>query len=239
MLPMFGLFANEQSFCFNRPWQLTLYRCYFASVWKTKCLCVCKSSISLHVSICVLVGVCGWAPCQPLSDSTPSRWRIFVWETNGTERINYRHNVGDMPELPGGGGEKKPFPFPCTLRFHPPLILLLLFLSSPYPPMSTSGRLKMVTGPFSCRHQASVEHRREMAPIPDTPQKPQSHPVIRESQDPTGKAKKDTLRLGNILPLHHSVWQYFTICNLAWKHRSSCWFRVSEKVITTSASHCC
>ncbi|KAI3358289.1 hypothetical protein L3Q82_002988 [Scortum barcoo] len=37
-----------------------------------------------------------------------------------------------------------------------------------------------------------------MAPIPDTPQKPQSHPVIREDQDPTGEAEKDTLRLGNI-----------------------------------------
>ena len=74
-------------------------------------------SISLHVSICVLVRVCVWAPCQPLSDSTPSRWRIFVSETNGTERINYRHNVGDMPELPGHGGESKPFP--CNAQFSP------------------------------------------------------------------------------------------------------------------------
>lgn len=82
------------------------------------CVCVCKTNISLHVSICVLVRVCGWAPCQPLSDSTPSRWRIFVSETNGTERINYRHNAGDMPELLGGGGENKLFP--CTLHFHPP-----------------------------------------------------------------------------------------------------------------------
>lgn len=85
------------------------------------CVCVCvfgQISLSLHVSICVLVGVCGWALCQPLSDSTPSRWRIFVSETNGTERINYRHNAGDMPELPGDGGENKPFP--CTLCFHTP-----------------------------------------------------------------------------------------------------------------------
>lgn len=96
----------------------------------------------------MLVRVCGWAPCQPLSDSTPSRWRIFVSETNGTERINYRHNVGDMPELQGGGGENKPFP--CTLRFSP------LLLSPHRPPMSTNGRLRTVTCPFSSRHQASV-----------------------------------------------------------------------------------
>lgn len=189
---------------------------------KSQCVCVCERSVSLHVSICVLVRVCGWAPCQPLSDSTPSCWRIFVSETNGTERINYCHNAGDMPELPGGGGENKPFP--CTLRFHPPPALLLL-LSPPRRPMSTNGRLKRVTCPFSSRHQATVEHRREMAPIPDTPQKPQSHPVIREAQDPTSEAEKeekDTLRLGNIAPLHHSVWQYFNIRNLALQHCSSC-----------------
>ncbi|GLD72589.1 schlafen-like protein 1 [Lates japonicus] len=81
----------------------------------------------------------------------------------------------------------------------------------PHPPMSTNGRFEMVKCPFSSRHQASVEHRREMAPIPDTPQKPQSHPIIREAQDPTGEAEKDTLRLGNIVLLHHSVWQFFTI----------------------------
>lgn len=46
--------------------------------------------------------------------------------------------------------------------------------------------LKVLTCPFSSRHQASVEHRREMAPIPDTPQKPQSHPVVRESQEAIG-----------------------------------------------------
>ncbi len=69
------------------------------------------------------------------------------------------------------------------------------------PLMSTNGRLETVTCPFSSRHRASVEYRREMAPIPDTPQKPQSHPVIREAQDPTGEAEKDTLRLGNIVPL--------------------------------------
>lgn len=46
-----------------------------------------------------------WAPCQPLSDSSPPhrRWRIFVSETNGTERINYHHDGGDVPELEGGG----------------------------------------------------------------------------------------------------------------------------------------
>lgn len=177
-------------------------------------MCACKTSISLHVSICVLARVCGWAPCQPLSDSTPSFWRIFVSETNGTERINYRHNVGDMPVLLGGGGENKPFP--CTLRSHPPPVLVLR------PPVSTNGRLRTVTCLFSSRHQASVEHRREMAPIPDTPQKPQSHPVIREAQDPTAEAEKDSLRLGHTVPLHHSVWQYFTVCNLALKLCSSC-----------------
>lgn len=175
---MSGSFANAH--CFNRPWQLTLCRCSFASVLKTKCVCACKTSISVHVSICALIRVCGWAPCQSLSDSTPSCWRIFVSETNGTERINYCHNVGDMPELLGGGEENKLFP--CTLCFCPPPFLLLLPPTPqhpPPPPLSANDRLKVVTCPFSSRHQASVEHRREMAPIPDTPQKPQSHPIIR------------------------------------------------------------
>lgn len=119
--------------------------------------------------------VCGWAPCQPLSDSTPSRWRIFVSETNGTERINYRHNAGDMPELLGGEGENKPFP--CTLRFHPSSSSSFSSSSS----VSTNGRSETLTCPLASRHRASAEHRREMAPIPDTPQKPQSHPVIREA----------------------------------------------------------
>lgn len=122
----------------------------------------------------------------------------------------------------------------ATLSFHPPPILLLL-LSPPCPSVSTNGRSNLVTCPFSSRHQASVEHRREMAPIPDTPQKPQSHPIIREAQDPTGEAEKDTLWLWNIVPLHHSVWHFFNIWNLAFKNCSSktylLWFRVSEQVI--------
>ncbi|XP_040909718.1 schlafen-like protein 1 [Toxotes jaculatrix] len=65
---------------------------------------------------------------------------------------------------------------------------------------------------------ASVEHRREMAPIPDTPQKPQSHPVIRAAQDPTGEAEKDTLRLGNIVLLHHSCVSEQDITNCQWFH---------------------
>lgn len=145
--------------------------------------------------------MCGWAPCQPLSDSTPSHWRIFVSETNGTEGINYWHNAGDMPDMPGGGGQNKPFP--CTPSFsptsHPP--------PPPSPsrsPMWTSGRFKTVKCPLSSHHQASVEHHRKMAPIPDTPQKPQSHPIIREVHDPTSEAEMDTMRLGNIvLRLHH------------------------------------
>lgn len=181
---------------------------------KTKCVCACKTSISVHVSICVLMRVCGWAPCQSLSDSTPSRWRIFVSETNGTERINYCHNVGEMPELLGGGEENKPSP--CTLHFRPRPILLLL-LSPPRPPLSANDQLKVVTCPFSSRHQASVEHRREMAPIPDTPQKPQSHPIIKGAQAPIGEAEKDTLRFGSIVPHHYSVWQSFSTCELTWK----------------------
>lgn len=90
-------------------------------------------NISLRRSVCVLVKARGWAPRQPLSDSTPSHWRILVSETNGTERINYRHNIGDMPELLGGGGENEPFP--CTLCLHPPPIHLffLLFVLSCQP----------------------------------------------------------------------------------------------------------
>lgn len=129
-----------------------------------------------------------------------------------------------MPELLGGGGENKPFP--CTLRFHPPPILLLLF--PPCPPMSTNDWLKTVKCPLSSHHQASVEHRRKMALIPDTPQKPQLHPIIREAQDPTGEAEKDTLWLGNIVPLHSSAWQYFAICNLAFKHCRSCCYPCRE-----------
>lgn len=56
------------------------------------------------------------------------------------------------------------------------------------PPMLSIGWFQTVTCPLASRHQASVDHRREMAPIPDTPQKPQLHPVIREAQDPTGEA---------------------------------------------------
>lgn len=194
---------------------------------KTKCVCTCKSSTSLHVSICVLVRVCGWAPCQSLSDSTASRWRIFVSETNGTERINYRHNVGDMPELLGGGGENKPFP--CTPRFHPPTSLPPPTFPSPRPPMSTNGRLQTVTCPFSSRHQASVDHRREMAPIPDTPEKPQSHPVIREAEDPTSEAGRwrethsstqcgNTLQLSSLSIAAHAQWfnvsDLYTCCTL-------------------------
>lgn len=189
---------------------IPLLLCICAS--KTKCASICKMSISLHVSICVLMRVCGWAPCQPLSDSTPSRWRIFVSETNGTERINYRHNAGDVPELLGGEDKL----FPCTLNIHPPRILLLLFLSPPCPLLSANGQLKVVTCPFSSHHQASVEHRGEMAPIPDTPQKPQSHPIIKEAQAPIGEAEMDTLQLGNTIPLLCTVWQYLTICNLGW-----------------------
>lgn len=102
------------------------------SVWKIQvCARACETSISLRVSICVLMRVCGWAPCQPLSDSTPSRWRIFVSETNGTERINYHHNAGDMPELLGGGGENKLFP--CILHIHPSS----LFFCFPCQPMAS------------------------------------------------------------------------------------------------------
>lgn len=114
----------------------------------------------------------------------------------------------------------------------PSIFILLLLLSPSRPPLSANGRLKVVTCPFSSRHQASVEDRREMAPIPDTPQKPQSHPIIREAQAPIGEVEKDTLRLGSIVPLHCSVWQYFTICNLGWKHCSS----GSSVIITCSLS---
>lgn len=175
------------------------------------CVCACIMNISFHRSVCEPLKARGWAPCQPLSDSTPSHWRIFVSETNGTERINYRHNVGDMPELLGGGGENEPFP--CTLCLHPPPVRLFFLL--PRPRVSTNGWFESLTCRLSSRHQASVEHRREMAPIPDTPQKPQSHPVIREAQDPGGEADKDTPRFEDIVPLHHSVWQYFIICNIA------------------------
>ncbi|CAB1429428.1 unnamed protein product [Pleuronectes platessa] len=106
-----------------------------------------------------------------------------------------------MPDLLGGGGENKPFP--CTLRFHPPPILLLLLVL----PCRPINALKRVKCPLTSRHQASVEHRREMAPSPDTPQKPHSHPVIREAQDPTGEAEQDTLRAGCIALLHHAVRQ--------------------------------
>lgn len=111
--------------------------------------------------------------------------------------------------------------------------------SPPCPPMSTNDWLKTVKCPLSSRHQASVEHRRKMALIPDTPQKPQLHPIIREAQAPTGEAEKDTLWLGNTVPLHGSAWQYFTICNLAFKHCRSCCYpcRESEKVVIIPAVH--
>lgn len=193
------MFANEQCACFNRPWQLTLYQCCSVSVWKAKCVCVCKKSTSLHVSICVMVGVCGWAWCQPLSDSTPSCWRIFVSETNGTERINYRHNVGDTPELLGGGGENRPFP--CTLHSHPPPP------PPPCPSVSTNGRLELLTCPCSLFPSSGLcgSPQRDGTHPGPLPEKPESHPVISETQEPSIEAEKDTLWLGNTAPLH-SFW---------------------------------
>lgn len=188
----------------------------------------------MHVSTCVLVRVCGWAPCQPLSDSTPSRWRIFVSETNGTERINYRHNVGDMPELQGGGGENKPFP--CTLRFHPSSFLLIVL---PCQPMAGWGRWHVpslpVIRPLCGAPQGDGTHSRhspEATVAPRHQRRPRSHRREKE---------KDTLRLGNIVPIHHSVWQYFTICNLALKRCSSNlqWVGVSEQVMIIPTVHCC
>lgn len=45
-------------------------------------------------------------------------------------------------------------------------------------------------------------------------------PHHQKAQAPIREVEKDTLRLGNIVPLHCSVWQYFTTCDLAWKHCS-------------------
>lgn len=139
----------------------------------------------MRVSICVLVRVCGRAPCQSLSDRTPSRWRVFVSETNGTGRINYRHNVGDMPDLLGGGGRERAIPMhplhPPLPSIPPPLLL------HPCRPMAGWRRR---TCPLDSRHQTSAEHRREMAPIADTPQKPQSHRVTRERRSPPARRRR-------------------------------------------------
>ncbi|KAI4792436.1 hypothetical protein KUCAC02_033382 [Chaenocephalus aceratus] len=87
--------------------------------------------------------------------------------------------------------EKKPFP--CSLPSSsssllppPPLLLLLLpFLTS------TNGHLETKTCHLASRHRSSVEHRREMAPIPDTPR---SH-----SHTPSSEEEEDTLRPADIL----------------------------------------
>lgn len=58
----------------------------------------------------------------------------------------------------------------------------------------TSGQLEMWRDkpPSYPTIRPSVDDRREMAPIPDTPQEPQSHPVITKPHRPTIEAEKDT-----------------------------------------------
>lgn len=78
-------------------------------------------------------------------------WRVFVSETNGTERINYRHDGGDGPALAGGGGSRR-------------LFFFLLFVlprfeggdMSPHVPINRRERALLPDAP----HGHSRRHRR-------------------------------------------------------------------------------